>query len=288
MGAGAALGDRLAQALQVGAHDGADVGVDDRGGRALVLLDLGQDVVAGADGAARRALAHDRLQRPLVRRIGEGVDEADGDGVDALGQQPVDGGARVLGIQRLLHIARRVDALVHHRAQVALDQGLRLLPREVVEPGHPQVADLQHVAEAARADQPGAGALALQQGVAGDGGSVHHLGDVGAVDRVLGDEGGHALHDGPRVVVDAGGDLARRDRAVLGEQNDIGEGAPDIDADAPAAHAPLSGAAFRGSGIGPRETAGGSDQPRAALSSARRASVAASSTRQRARSTITP
>ena len=181
--------------------------------------------------------------------------------------------------------ARRVDPLVHHGAEVALDQRRRLLPREVVEPGHPQVADLQHVAEALRADQPGARALALQQRVAGDGGAVHDLGDVGAVDGVLGDEGGDAFHDGPRVVVDAGGDLARRHRAILGQQNDIGEGAPDIDADAPGAHAPLSGAlggapsrAFPGSGIGPRETAGGSDHPRAARSSARRASVAASST----------
>ena len=123
-----------------------------------------------------------------MRWIGEGVDEADGDGVHALGQQPVHRSASILGIQRLLHVARRIDPLVHHGAQVALDERRRLLPREVVEPGHPQVADLQHVAEAARADQPGARALALQQRVAGDRGPVHHLGDIGAVDGVLGDE----------------------------------------------------------------------------------------------------
>ena len=95
------------------------------------------------------------------------------------------------------------------------------------------------------------------------------------------DEGSDPLHDRTRVVVDAGGDLARRDRAVLGEQDDIGEGAADIDADAPAAHAPLSGALPGVSGIGPRETAGGAAHPRAALSSARRASVPARSTCQR-------
>ena len=83
-------------------------------------------------------------------------------------------------------------------------------------------------------------------------GSVHHLGDVGAVDRVLGDEGGDAFHDGAGVVVDAGGDFSRRDRAILGQENDIGEGAPDIDADAVGAHALLSGAVSTG-GISPRE-----------------------------------
>ena len=107
-------------------------------------------------------LLDNRLHRPLVDRIGEGVDEADGDGVHALGEQPIHCGVRVVGIEGRLHIARRVDPLVHHRAQVALHERRRFLPREVVEPGHPEIADLQHVAEAARADQPGAGALALQ------------------------------------------------------------------------------------------------------------------------------
>ena len=101
-----------------------------------------------------------------------------------------------------------------------------------------------------------------------------HLGDVGAVDRVLGDEGGDAFHDGAGVVVDAGGDLAGGNAAILGQENDIGEGAPDIDADAVGAHALLSGAVSTG-GISPRETAGGADHPRAARNSARRASVAA-------------
>ena len=114
--------------------------------------------------------AHDGLHVSLVHRIGEGVDEADGDGLHALSEQPAHRGARIVGIERGLHVAPGVDPLVHHLAQVALDQGRRLLPREVVEPGHPQVADLEDVAEALRADQPGARTLALQQRVAGDGG----------------------------------------------------------------------------------------------------------------------
>ena len=72
---------------------------------------------------------------------------------------------------------------------------------------------------------------------------MHDLGDVRAVDGVLGDEGGDPLHDGAGVVVDAGRDLASGDAAVVAEEHDIGEGAADIDPDAPAAHAPLSGRA---------------------------------------------
>ena len=114
------------------------------------------------------------------------------------------------------------------------------------------------------------------------------LGDLGAVDGVLGDEGGDPLHDGAGVVVDAGGDLAGGDGAIRAEEHDIGEGAADIDPDAPAAHAPLSGAPLPVSGIAPRETAGGAVHARLARSSARRASVAARSTSHAARSTITP
>src|SRR3979490_1477704 len=48
--------------------------------------------------------------------------------------------------------AALVDAFVDHLAQVALDQRHRLGPGEVVELGHAQGADFQHVAEALGGD----------------------------------------------------------------------------------------------------------------------------------------
>ncbi len=91
-----------------------------------------------------------------------GVQKADRDRLDPRRAQPdqrVDRGGLV---ERLLHRARGIDPLVDLTAQIALDQGRRLGPGEVVEPRHAQGADLQNVAKPACGDQPGAGALALR------------------------------------------------------------------------------------------------------------------------------
>jgi hypothetical protein len=155
---------------------------------------------------------------------------ARGDGLDLLGQQRIDGAFGIGGRQRAIDMAAMVDALVDHLAQVALDQRHGLGPGEVVELGHAQGADLQHVAEALGGDQTNAGALVLD-GVGGDGGAVAYF--VQAQARCgLAEELAQAFHDGPGVVVDAGGDFLGMDGAVAAEQDDVGERAADVDADA--------------------------------------------------------
>jgi len=67
-------------------------------------------------------------------------------------------------------------------------QRLGLFPGQVEHVGHPDAADLQHVAEAACGDQSGSGALALQDGVGADGGAVQHLGNGPGRDRQLGQQ----------------------------------------------------------------------------------------------------
>ena len=128
-------------------------------------------------------MAHDDLlQHRLVDGIGEGVQQADGDRLDLLGQQGIDGALGVGRIERALDLAAMVDALVDDLAQVALDQRRGLGPADVVELGHAERADLQHVAEALGGDQADARALVLEDGVGGDGGAVADLVD-GAPDR---------------------------------------------------------------------------------------------------------
>ena len=63
-------------------------------------------------------------------------------------------------------------------AEVALDERRRLLPGHVVQPRHPQPAELEDVAEAGRRQQPGPGALALEDRVGRDGAAVDDVADA--------------------------------------------------------------------------------------------------------------
>ena len=58
-------------------------------------------------------------------RIGEGVDETDGDGAHVRLPQSRHRGADVVLVQGLAHRAVGVDALAHLEAKVAGDQGRR-------------------------------------------------------------------------------------------------------------------------------------------------------------------
>src|SRR6516165_4679837 len=107
-------------------------------------------------GATRAATRFDQL---LVHRVEVGVDEANGDRfyplVDQLPDRP-----RGIGLsQRSLDPASGVDPLVDLDPQMALDQRRRLCPRQVIEPRHPQGADLEDIAKALCRDQPRARAL---------------------------------------------------------------------------------------------------------------------------------
>jgi hypothetical protein len=57
-----------------------------------------------------------------VARIGEGIEQADRDRLDLLGQQRIDRALGVTDIERALDAAAGIDPLVDHLAQIALDQ----------------------------------------------------------------------------------------------------------------------------------------------------------------------
>ena len=277
-----------AQRAQIGRDDRHHIGVDRRRRGALVFLDLGQHLEGDAQGNVRRLALHGLLDHQFVRRIGERVDQADRDRLDVLGEQRVDDALGIGGIERAFDIALVVDALVHDLAQIALDQRQRLGPGQVVEPRHPQGADLQHVAEALGGDQADARALALEDRVRRDGGAVADFLDRGARQSGLGKQLGEAVDDGARIVVDARRHLLGMDRAVRAEDDDVGEGAADIDTDAECGGHACYSAAWLSAAGSCHCTFGTSRQPRAAAISARSVFVAASSTRQAAVSTITP
>jgi len=115
-------------------------------------------------------------------------EQADGDRLDLLGQQRVDGAFGVGRIEGAVDLAGMVDPFIDHAAQVALDQRLGLGPAEVVELGHAQGADLQHVAEALGGDQPDPRALVLEDRVGSDRRAVADFLDGAAVEPGLAED----------------------------------------------------------------------------------------------------
>ena len=114
---------------QVPADDRHHVGVDHRGRRPLVLADLRQHLEAVAGHQVRRAPAHQRLDLLLVRGVGVGVDQADGERLDALAAEPFERLLDLGEIERRLDSAAGVDALGHFAAQIALDERRPASPR---------------------------------------------------------------------------------------------------------------------------------------------------------------
>ena len=164
------------------------------------------------------------------------MDQADGDRLDLLIEKLPDRALDIRLVERPLDFALGIDALVDLDAQMALDQGRRLGPRQIVEPRHPQGADFEHIAKAAGRDQPGARALQLENRVGRDRGAVQQFGDATRLGADLGEQRRQPIDDRAGVIVDARRDLLRVARTVVAEQHDVGEGAADIDPGAETGH----------------------------------------------------
>ena len=280
----------LAQRGEISADDANDVSVDDCGRGTLVLLDLGQHLVGDADRKGRRFALDDLLDHQLMRRIGERIDEADGDRLHLLRQQSLDLSCGIGRIKLAFDAAFGIDALVDDAAQITLHQRRRLLPGNVIEPRHAQRADLEYVAKSLGRDQPDLGALVLEDGVGSDCRAVANLAKGRSCNFVVLEDLTEPFDNSASIVVDAGGDLLGVDCPIGSEHDDVCERAADIDADTiggATGHAGYS-AARRGGCGSCHCTLGTSRQPRPWRMSARRRSVAAASTDQVLVSTTTP
>jgi hypothetical protein len=111
-------------------------------------------------------------RRLFMAGIGVGMQEADGDRLDALGLEVVEDRRQARQVERLQLLALVGDAAGQFAAQVARHEGLRLLVVEVEEVRPVAARDLQRVAKALGGDQADLDALALGQRVDDDGGAV--------------------------------------------------------------------------------------------------------------------
>ena len=164
--------------------------------------------------------------------IGVGVDKADGDGLDAFGEEHRGRLAHRSFVQWRHDTAAGADALVHLKPPAPRHQRLGLAPGHVEHAGRADAADLEHVAKAPRRQQPGPRADLLQDGVRGDRGAMHHLGDLARIEpRLLehrSDAGRHALARIGR----RGRRLVHMDAPAGQREHDVGERAADIHTDA--------------------------------------------------------
>ena len=166
----AQAGEARVDAAQVAARGGLEEGVDGGRAGALVLAVLGQGLVRGAHGEARRAQGRRQPRLVLGAQVGE--EQADGDRLRA--QRPrLPDGARDLGVVEGRHDrAVRADALAHGDDVAAGDDVGAAARFEVVERGALLPPDDEQVAEALGGDEDGARAAPFEQGVGGDGAAV--------------------------------------------------------------------------------------------------------------------
>ena len=167
------------------------------------------------------AIAHG----PLVLGVRVGVQEADGDRLDALRVACVCDGVELGELERNEDVAVAVDTFAHLEAQPPRHERLGLAADKVVHIGPVSAADLEHVAEAARGDERGQGTGALGQRVDDDGRAVDEAPHVLEGDIAVGQAGEHALGQARR------GRRCLRDAEVtrLGvEEDEVGEGTADV------------------------------------------------------------
>ena len=163
-------------------------------------------------------------------RVGEAVQETDGDGFDLLRSKYFDRAFDARLVQRLQDLALCVDALADRQPQAAGNQRRWQIDIDVVLLEAVFVTDLDDVAETLRGQKRGLGALAFDQRVGGKRRAVDDQFHLPRLDAGFGDHrahgGKHALFRPARGGQRLGGKAPAADL-----QRHVGKRAADIDAE---------------------------------------------------------
>ena len=224
----ASLGQATGEPVQVAVGQGLDVGRHDRGVGPLVLPPLPGDLVGGHGRHLGPELLDPGQEGLFMSRVGVGVEQADGHGLHPLRPEILQDGGQAGEVQGGGLLAFVVDAAWRLPAQVAVHEGPGLLVLQVEEVGPVASADLQHVPEALGGDQGGLGPLALGDGVDDQGGAMDEGRELPGLDPC----GLDHVHDALLELAGRGVALGRAHLAVLGDVDQIGEGAANIRRDA--------------------------------------------------------
>ena len=167
-----------------------------------------------------------------MRGVCISVNEAHGDGFDLLGSNAGDRLLECIRVEGADYGTPMVEPFQHLEAPAPAHQRRRTILIHVVKTHQPQPADFEQVAETLGRHQPGARATPLDYGVGRDGRAVDQLPHAVAGDARLLE---HIVDPGEdRLGVIAAGrqHLAGNDVPVPGDEDQVGKGAADIDAEA--------------------------------------------------------
>ena len=186
--------------------------------------------------------------------VGVRVKERDRDGLDPFVADLPRRVADALLVELHPPFAPRAKAFAHLVPQPPRDERRRRFVLDVVEHGDSQAAHLEHVTESLRRDERGLGAVPFEDRVRRDCRGMHDVRDLFRADAVPRQQGHSAGEHATRVVVRRRQHLRGAHRAVVAEQDDVGEGAADVDAEP---EGPLPGGGARGRGGGGGGAGGG-------------------------------
>ena len=153
-------------------EDRTHIGIERGGADAVVEADGGQQLRRCGQERAGQFLAHQSRGFRFVRRIGEGVHEADRHRLDVFQFEQRDGAAHVVERERLHAAAMAVEAFFHSDSQMARHHRRHIGVAVVVALLADAAAHFQRVAHARRCNEPGLGAAAGQRGVGRHRGAV--------------------------------------------------------------------------------------------------------------------
>ncbi len=172
-----------------------------------------------------------RRRRVFMGGIGVGVQEHDREAPHARrAPAPRSRRSSAVAIERGDDLAVRRHPLHHLAPPPARHQRRRHLDREVVQLVFAFAADLRNVGEAGGGQQPGGGALALDQRVGEQRRRVHDAADLAGGDGALGEQVPDARQRALRGIVRRGALLPDHGGAVaMIERDQVGERAADVD-----------------------------------------------------------
>ena len=222
-------GKLVPQVAHVSVDARADVGIEDGRAQPLVLPELGEDLTRQRKVDARALVACEVPSGAFVSRVQVGVEEADGQRLDAFGPQLAQRRLNFGFVKRLDDLAVGGQPFGDLATQITRDKGRRLIGEQVVQGGPLLAADLQQIPEAARREQSDPRPLLLQQGIGGGRGAVRPEGQLVCRGAYACQNAIHAFQDRSRWVARCGGELEVHLLTRRRPQHQVRERATDID-----------------------------------------------------------
>ena len=223
-----ALAPKLAgERSQVPIDHRLEVPVDGRRGAALVFAILRQQLGADGDVRVRPHGRRDLARALLVPVVDVRMNEVDDERFRAGSAQHLGGAPHRILVERDDDLPLGIDALRHLETEITRDERLER-PLETVRRRARAATQLEHIAKAARGDEPRHRALALEQRVRRGRGAVDQHLDRRGRDAGLAQRREHAVG----LIADGGRDLgdSHGTRRFV-HQDQVGEGAAHVDAD---------------------------------------------------------